>query len=312
MVSVAIATYNGEKYIEEQLESIFRQTVKVDEVVICDDKSTDNTVKIINRFIEKNKLYSKWKIIVNEKNLGYIKNFLKAISLTKGDYIFLSDQDDIFYPNKFEKMINYFNRNEDCLLLNANYEIIDETGRVSENFRTMARKKRNKKIEKINFRKWIYVSSFPGFSMGFRSLIRERLLNMDITDCYGHDQLIGLLAINEDGNYVISDVLSGYRIHLNNTTGGKNITNNYSISKRIEQKTKELQEYQQLEKIIVGNDIKNVDMKFLMIREKELRKRIKYLKSKNVIGLLGMVIKSKAYPKETILGDCLYILKGID
>lgn len=73
-ISVALATYNGEKYIEKQLDSIRNQTIKPDEVVIVDDKSSDRTVALINEFIAVNNLVN-WKLFVNEKNVGYRKNF---------------------------------------------------------------------------------------------------------------------------------------------------------------------------------------------------------------------------------------------
>lgn len=87
MISIAMTTYNGEKYIERQLESIFSQTLPVDEIIICDDNSKDRTIEIIGRFIEKNQT-DKIRLVHNQENLGYIRNFYKAISLTKGDYIF--------------------------------------------------------------------------------------------------------------------------------------------------------------------------------------------------------------------------------
>lgn len=310
VISVAIATYNGEKYIEKQLKSILEQSIEVDEVIICDDKSTDDTVDVIRKFIKNNKLFNKWKIWINEKNLGYIRNFIKAITLTKGDYIFLSDQDDIFYPNKFKTMIEYFEKNPQCVLLNANYEIIDEKGDVNENFRTLSRNKRISKVDKIDFRKWLYESSFPGFSMGVRACLRDKIANANLEGCYGHDQLIGLLAINMDGNYRMNEVLSGYRIHSENTTGGKNVLNNYSITMRIEQKEKEQKEYKQLRRMIEVNNIKNIDYHFLDMREKELKKRIKLLEKRKIFGLFIMLITSKAYPKGTILGDCLYLIRG--
>ena len=92
-ISVAMTTYNGEKYIEKQLESLRLQTRKIDEVIICDDRSKDNTEKVVTDYINKYNLTG-WKFIVNEKNLGFIENFKKSMRLTTGDYIFLADQDD--------------------------------------------------------------------------------------------------------------------------------------------------------------------------------------------------------------------------
>ena len=104
MISVVIATFNGEKYILQQLKSIENQTIKPDEVIISDDYSTDNTLKLINEF----KLSSSLKIIllVNKKRLGYAKNFERALLSSRGNYVFLSDQDDFWLPNKISFMIN--------------------------------------------------------------------------------------------------------------------------------------------------------------------------------------------------------------
>ena len=241
MISVAMATYNGEKYIVEQLDSIYNQTVKADEVIICDDGSKDNTQSIIRNYIVDKKLENKWKLYINEKQLGYIENFRKAITLTAGEYIFLSDQDDIFYPNKFEKMINVMHTHDDCMLLNANFEIIDENGIVTNNMRDKSRK-RVKGIRKIDFRQWLF-ESFPGFSMCLRYPMRDRIKNADFRNCYGHDIILGLIALDSNGNYEMDEVLSGYRMHFSNVTGGKNITNDYTVSNRVKQKNKELECY---------------------------------------------------------------------
>ena len=80
--SVVMATYNGEKNILEQLDSLLSQTKKINEVLICDDCSTDNTVDIISSFIEKNNLSSTWHLKINEKNLGWRKKFLSFIKFS--------------------------------------------------------------------------------------------------------------------------------------------------------------------------------------------------------------------------------------
>lgn len=84
LISIAMYTYNGEKYIHEQIESILKQTVSNIELIIVDDGSTDNTIQIINDYY---KLDNRIKLFINERNLGYIKNFERAISLTKKETI---------------------------------------------------------------------------------------------------------------------------------------------------------------------------------------------------------------------------------
>ena len=91
MISIAMATYNGEKNIKEQIESILNQTLKEFELIICDDASTDNTVPILTSFAEKDK---RIKILKNEQNLGFKKNFEKILFHCTGEYIAFCDQDD--------------------------------------------------------------------------------------------------------------------------------------------------------------------------------------------------------------------------
>src|SRR5690554_2119128 len=101
MISVCMATYNGGRYIEEQLNSILSQLGPDDEVIICDDCSTDNTVEKATAIGD-----SRIKIFRNEKNLGYIRNFEKSVVLANGDYIFLSDQDDIWPSGRIALMLS--------------------------------------------------------------------------------------------------------------------------------------------------------------------------------------------------------------
>jgi len=107
LVSIAMITYNGEKYLEQQLDSIYSQTHKNIEVIVCDDKSSDNTINILKKY-EK---YHNLKYYINETNLGINKNFAKAFSLCNGDFIAPSDQDDIWKENKIETLLNEIDSN---------------------------------------------------------------------------------------------------------------------------------------------------------------------------------------------------------
>lgn len=124
MISVAMCTFNGEKYIKEQIESIINQSLVPDEIIICDDCSKDNTVNIIKETLDNwsGKVY----LVVNEKNLGYRKNFEKAISLCHGDIIFLSDQDDVWNKDKIEIIKTEIEKDKNILLAFHDVEIVDE------------------------------------------------------------------------------------------------------------------------------------------------------------------------------------------
>ena len=103
-ISVCIGVYNGAKYIEEQMLSILHQTMQPDQVILCDDGSSDDTAEIVKDFIEKYSLEGKWKLFLNLRNLGYPANFYHAMELAVCDIVFLSDQDDIWDEKKLERM----------------------------------------------------------------------------------------------------------------------------------------------------------------------------------------------------------------
>lgn len=102
LVSIVLATYNGEKFLQQQLDSLLAQTYKNIEIIAVDDVSTDNTVAILNQFAAR---HPNMKVIVNETNLGFIKNFDKGCSLASGELIAPCDQDDYWDETKIEKLV---------------------------------------------------------------------------------------------------------------------------------------------------------------------------------------------------------------
>ena len=127
MISIALTTYNGEKFIEEQLKSLLDQSVKPDEVVIFDDCSTDRTADIVRAFIKTHGLTS-WALHVNAENMGFVPNFYQAIDRTSGDIIFLCDQDDVWHRDKIEIMAGMLESHPEILALNTGFSKINETG----------------------------------------------------------------------------------------------------------------------------------------------------------------------------------------
>ena len=129
-ISVAMATYNGEKYLEQQLNSIFSQTVPVAEIIVCDDGSTDRTIDILESYSKTSPLT----YYQNEKKLGVAANFKKAVSLcAKDNYIAFSDQDDIWVPDKIANALAKLSEIEDGstpALVYSDAVITDEAGSV--------------------------------------------------------------------------------------------------------------------------------------------------------------------------------------
>src|SRR4051812_29514296 len=101
LVSIIVCTYNGEQFLEEQLQSVVNQTYPNIEITISDDKSTDQTAAILKKYEEKNNIQVRY----NEMNIGFLKNFELAVGMASGNYIAFCDQDDIWLPNKIERLL---------------------------------------------------------------------------------------------------------------------------------------------------------------------------------------------------------------
>lgn len=127
LISVVMCTYNGAAFLQEQLDSIIEQTYKNVEIVICDDVSTDNTIEIVNAYCQKD---SRIKFYINEKNLGYNKNFENACRLASGEYIAFADQDDIWEIDKLHYMMEHLWKNKSTLLVHCNSATFETGGRA--------------------------------------------------------------------------------------------------------------------------------------------------------------------------------------
>jgi glycosyltransferase involved in cell wall biosynthesis len=130
-LSASLLTYNGAAFIKKQLDSILMQSQKVDEIVICDDGSTDETIDIIQ--VYQNTYPGIIHLYQNEQQLGSTKNMEKCLGLVKGDLVFLADQDDIWLPHKVATLCTYFEANphidavfSNALLINENDEVMQD------------------------------------------------------------------------------------------------------------------------------------------------------------------------------------------
>jgi len=123
-ISVALATYNGRAYLGEQLASLVAQNRRPDELVVCDDGSTDGTVDLLEEFARTAPF--RVRIHRNERNLGMIRNFEQALSLCEGDIIFLSDQDDVWLPEKISDVLKVFEETPGALAVINDKLIADE------------------------------------------------------------------------------------------------------------------------------------------------------------------------------------------
>lgn len=211
MISIALASYNGSKYIREQLDSILSQTYQDFELIICDDNSTDSTWQILEEYAQKD---NRIKIFENEKNLGFKKNFEKAISLCSGEYIALSDQDDIWMENHLEVLLNNLG---DKSISGGNALLVDENGRSKgiklnevDNFIEFDA---NKFIYRV-----LFVSDpIQGASMLMKKKFIDSCLPIPEKIKY-HDAWFAACACLNNGVTYTFDVINKYRQHGNNVT----------------------------------------------------------------------------------------------
>lgn len=203
-VSVAMATYNGEKYIEEQLVSVLKNLDPQDEVIISDDGSTDKTLEIIKGLND-----PRIKIIEGP-GLGSKENFENAILHCGGRYIFLCDQDDIWADNKVDTVVKTFLETQAPVVVH-DCEIVDDAGTVLEKSYFEYRKSGPGAFK--NFMKNTYI----GCCMAFNAALIDAALPIP-ESVYMHDQWIGIIGDRLGENVFIKDSLIKYRRHGDTVT----------------------------------------------------------------------------------------------
>lgn len=220
-ISVVMATYNGAEYLYEQLDSIKNQTRKADEVIICDDGSKDQTVEMLRKYIKEYSLGDSWRLIINEQNLGYANNFHKAMMLAEGEFIFFSDQDDIWCPDKLEEMTRIMEQNEKIQLLCTDYEPFtsaENAPKVPEHIRK--KMTGDGSVEEIVFSKRnVHIASL-GCDMCIRKSFRDRIEPFWVKG-WAHDDFVWKTAQCASGCYTYHKPLIKRRLHDHNVSMNK-------------------------------------------------------------------------------------------
>lgn len=218
VVDILLATYNGEKYLEAQLESILNQTYSNFRLLISDDCSSDNTKKILEKYKEKdNRIIT----FFQEKNLGVIKNFEFLLKQVENKYYMFSDQDDIWKKNKIEKSIKKMEE-FNCDLVYTDLEVVDENLNVIYSSYWKL-KGIYKKIKKYNNFESLYLNNFiTGCTIISKKEFIEKVLPLPNTSKYVlHDYWIPLIISQYGKIDYIEEPLIKYRQHKNNKIGSK-------------------------------------------------------------------------------------------
>jgi len=210
-VSVCVATFNGGLYVEEQLNSILAQLSLDDEVIVCDDQSSDDTLEKIAAINDR-----RIKIYVNTTNLGYVRNFERAVSLAEGDYLFLSDQDDVWPAGRLFKMLEAFEASRKSVVV-GNFDVFTtgETGFRKYHACLTGKYNRTGILNIIQMMK----GGIPYFGccMGFRKEFVKYYLPFP-DPSVSHDIWLAIVSNFRGEIFHISDIVSHRRLHDTNIT----------------------------------------------------------------------------------------------
>jgi glycosyltransferase involved in cell wall biosynthesis len=220
-ISVALCTYNGERFLPQQLASIAKQTRPPDELVVCDDRSTDRTVALVQEFAASSPYPVR--IFENEHNLGYAANFERAIRLCEGNLIALSDQDDIWYPFRLERSEQEFAAHPQAGLVFSDADVINDSNELAGPTLWQRLGFAGKRAQDLLAGHYVVLAKHrfvTGATVMFRAALRDRLL--PIGDGWIHDEWIALIAAAFSDLRPIDQPLIRYRIHDSQEVGLRN------------------------------------------------------------------------------------------
>ena len=301
-LSIVMTTYNGIRYIEEQLESIVNQERKADEVLIFDDGSNDGTPEFIEKYIIKNKLNNTWKVIVNEENKGWRRNFVEGIWSSTGDLVFPCDQDDIWHKDKLKVM-------EDIMINNPQIKVLTtNVTNLYDNSKREQSSNQNEKLEKVSWIKRIFKVDAPRCVFCIRKEIVEKSKNYYNVE-YAHDDYFWKLGLFADGLYNYNKDMIDYRRH-DDSTFSVEVRKNRNSKARIKwinmalDYCKDLTDYVKDDDTITEKDKK---LKIIERNRKYLNIRNKFYKTGNPLLIVPMSMYKDCYlQSRQLLGD-IYI-----
>lgn len=218
-VSVALCTFDGERFVEAQLRSIAAQSRVPDEIVVCDDGSNDATVEVVGRFAEDSSIPVVLR--TNETRLGPARNFGRAISLASGDVIALSDQDDAWVPSKLSRLEAVLDSNPEAGLVFSDADLVDAhlrpTGRTLWQSIGFTRREQDRVIGGLAFEALMRQNFVGGLTLAFRSRYRDEVL--PVPDGALHDLWIASVIAALAPVAFVPETLVLYRQHERNHVG---------------------------------------------------------------------------------------------
>lgn len=223
-IVVALSTYNGSRFIVEQLDSLLDHTKVPDQIVVCDDCSTDCTPEIIRAYIaEHHSVPVSFEFSVNDKNMGWKANFKKLITSCDATYIFPCDQDDIWSPDKIQSMVEVMESNPDLDLLACSVEPFYEEGSRRSDAGSLEATSGVELLQREQLKPGFMYIRHPGCSYCVRGSFVKRVLPFwEAT--YPHDAVLWRYAVLENGAAVLNERLVRFRRHDGNASDRKKQT----------------------------------------------------------------------------------------
>ena len=288
--SVAMATYNGIKYIAEQLDSLRTQTLPINEVIIADDRSTDGTYEFCKDYIVRYGLKG-WSVYQNEHNLGIQKNFREVMAKCTGEYIFTCDQDDIWMPDKVSAMLNVISQRPEIRLLVSNYIGLVNGDPVKVQVKNLARN--DGEVIPVRVQDTGLSTMRPGCTFCFRRELLDKFNVIDIDSCL-HDAMLWMYAVSSDSLYLLNRQLIFWRRHENVATGVS-----FSAYPNIDQRIRETFEaeeiYHKFLNALEELEIPSHNVSFMNETIDFLHRRRDMLAKKSVLWSALFVMKNMKY-----------------
>ena len=225
-ISVAFIVYNGIRYVRQQLDSVLAQTHKVDEIVLCDDASSDNTKEILEEY--KKSYPDLFFLNYNKKNLGPTKNIEKAIQACTGDIILLADQDDFWEPNKVETIVKWFEENPTMNGVFTNGSLINSKGELDNKYNLWDSmgfpykniKSNNALIDKLKLHINTVETTLTGATLAIRKDLPFLNQPFPVIKHLVHDRWLAINLAETNSLGVLEEKFIHYRIHSEQAIGG--------------------------------------------------------------------------------------------
>lgn len=310
-ISIAMATYNGARFIREQLDSLYNQTRVPDEIIVCDDGSTDGTIDILEEYHRKHNLT----YYVNESNVGVNVNFINVFSKCTGDYVFICDQDDIWFPDKIEKHYEIIRNTDKTIPIAVSSSRTDVDANGVEIAEPIVKEYSDSWADTL-----ISTSNSQGCTMLMNRCLVNKVLELHKTTAESrkmmYDVLVSVTAASCGKKINTGIPLMYYRHH------DANVIDKFREKKKtFVDKVKEmplyypfLMDYRIKELALTSQMLRNQDMqddiRIFLLKMSELNSTHNILKGISIICSLPNISKSRKF-KVLLLTPIVYVLKYI-